>query len=154
MYEQEDSCIEQEDLMTEYMVYPEYENKILFRVAPSSRRYRPSARIFFLSCTFMIFSITCHWLSVVLVEYIFNWFISKHLLNEINILEKMVVPLRSGIRHLCVAMERHLCRSQRLVYRYKRIFRRLRVLRHVHSYQSTSWIFFANQERATTNNAK
>ena len=41
MYEQEDSCIEQEDLMTEYMVYPEYENKILFRVAPSSRRYRP-----------------------------------------------------------------------------------------------------------------
>ena len=35
MYEQEDSCIEQEDLMTEYMVYPKYENKILFRVAPS-----------------------------------------------------------------------------------------------------------------------
>ena len=34
MYEQEDSCIEQEDLMTEYMVYPEYENKIPFRVAP------------------------------------------------------------------------------------------------------------------------
>ena len=34
MYEQEDSCIEQEDLMIEYMVYPEYENKILFRVAP------------------------------------------------------------------------------------------------------------------------
>ena len=41
MYEQEDSCIEQEDLMTEYMVYPECDNKILFRVAPSSRRYWP-----------------------------------------------------------------------------------------------------------------
>lgn len=58
----------------------------------------------------------------------------------------MVVPLRSGIRHLCVAMERHLCRSQRLVYKYKRIFRRLRVLRHVHSYQSTSWIFLQNKK--------
>lgn len=41
MYEQEDSCIEQEDLMTEYIVYPECDNKILFRVEPSSRRYRP-----------------------------------------------------------------------------------------------------------------
>ena len=30
--------------MTEYMVYPEYENKILFRVAPSSRRYWPDIR--------------------------------------------------------------------------------------------------------------
>lgn len=44
MYEQEDSCIEQEDLMTEYIIYPECENKILFRVAPSSRRYRPDIR--------------------------------------------------------------------------------------------------------------
>lgn len=33
MYEQEDSCIEQEDLMTEYMIYPECDNKILFQVA-------------------------------------------------------------------------------------------------------------------------
>ena len=33
MYEQEDSCIKQEDLMTEYMVYPEYDNIIPFQVA-------------------------------------------------------------------------------------------------------------------------
>ena len=33
MYEQEDSCIEQEDLMTGYMIYPEYDNIIPFQVA-------------------------------------------------------------------------------------------------------------------------
>lgn len=33
MYEQEDSCIKQEDLMTEHIVYPEYENIIPFQVA-------------------------------------------------------------------------------------------------------------------------
>ena len=37
MYEQEDSCIEQEDLMTEYMVYPEYDNIIPFQVAQGRR---------------------------------------------------------------------------------------------------------------------
>lgn len=37
MYEQEDSCIKQEDLMTEHIVYPEYENKILFQVAQGRR---------------------------------------------------------------------------------------------------------------------
>lgn len=33
MYEWEDSCIKQEDLMAEYMVYPEYDNIIPFQVA-------------------------------------------------------------------------------------------------------------------------
>ncbi len=33
MYEQEDSCIKQEDLMTEHIVYPEYDNIIPFQVA-------------------------------------------------------------------------------------------------------------------------
>lgn len=32
MYEQEDSCIKQEDLMTGYMVYPKYDNIIRFRL--------------------------------------------------------------------------------------------------------------------------
>lgn len=36
----------------------------------------------------------------------------------------------------------------------KRNFRRFRVLRYVHSHQSTSRTFFATQETATTNNAK
>lgn len=37
MYEKEDSCIKQEDLMTEYIVYPEYDNIIRFRLHKGHR---------------------------------------------------------------------------------------------------------------------